>query len=201
MLSRLDEVSRRELLDGLNYLNLREIRSLCDMHGIPYRILVETSAGRTKRGKDTDRKPIVLDRVRHWLATGEVLPATCIKAHVVRDGPPPEPLQAPDRLYYRWYSKSYPSVMTVLEDLTGGRFENGALARVLIMEHWTSGEAPTLEDFGAEWVAAKDAGRDLLSSEYAVLTDLQRGTTGSDWKTMRTRKANRVLATIETLTR
>jgi hypothetical protein len=196
-LSHLPAARRRELLDDLSYLNLGEIRALCRRHDIPYRILAETPEGETKPTKDVDRKPVVLARVRHYLTTGEVLPATRIPARVVRDGPPPDELLPTDRLYYRWYSKAYPSVMRLLEDITQGRFRNGALARVLIMEFWTRGEAPTFADFAGAWLSASDGRRDLLAPEYAFLTDLRHGEAGPDWKSMRKRKAEAVLAALE----
>jgi hypothetical protein len=199
VLSCLGPVEQRQLLDDLNYLNLQEIRSLCGRYSIPYRILVETEDGRTKPTKDTDRKPVVLERMRHWLATGEVLDATCLAARIVRDVGPPAELRPTDRLYYRWYNKTYGSVMGLLKDLTDGRFENGALARVLIMEFWTRGQAPTFLEFGDAWVAAKQQPRQLLSAEYAFFTDLQRGEAGPEWKTLRQQKARRALATIEAL--
>jgi hypothetical protein len=68
----LDPVHRQRLLDDLNYLNMREIRVLCERLGIPYRILIETEDGRRRPTKDTDRKPIVLGRIRHYLRRGEV---------------------------------------------------------------------------------------------------------------------------------
>jgi hypothetical protein len=159
--------------------------------------VVETAGGQTKATRDTDRKPVVLQRVRYFLATGEVLAATCLPAGIVREGAPPQGLGPADRLYYRWYNKTYKPVMRLLEELTGGRFENGALARVLIMELWTSGQAPTFAEFADAWVAAKDQPRDLLSAEYAFLTDLQRGQAGPDWKAVRKGKAERVLALLD----
>jgi hypothetical protein len=196
-LSGLGDAERRALLDDLNYLNLQEIRAVCDRHGIPYRIVVEAGGGRIRTTRDTDRKPVVLQRVRHLLATGEVLAATCLPAHIVREGAPPPDLGPTDRLYYRWYNKTYEPVMHLLKELTGGRFENGALARVLIMELWTSGQAPTFAEFADAWVTAKDQPRDLLSAGYAFLTDLQRGQAGPDWKAVRKGKAERVLALLD----
>jgi hypothetical protein len=195
-LSQLDPADQRELLDDLNYLNLQEIRSFCDRHAIPYRIVVERTDGRTKPTRDTDRKPAILHRIRHYLATGERLEATCLPARVVReDGPPARP-RPTDRLYYRWYSKAHGPVIALLKDLTGGRFENGALARVLIMEFWTGGQAPTFVEFADAWLSAKDRSRQLLSADYAFLTDLRGGRAGPDWKAMRRRKAERVLDTL-----
>jgi hypothetical protein len=195
-LSSLRPDARRELLADLSYLNLREIRSFCDRRAIPYRILVETPDGRTKATTDTDRKPVVLDRIRRYLATGEVPEATRLPARIVREGRPPAALRPSDRIYYRWYNKTYGSVMGLLRDLTGGRFEDGALARVLIMEYWTDGTAPTFREFADAWVSAKDEPRLLLSADYAFLSDLQRGRAGPEWKSVRASKARRVLATL-----
>lgn len=199
-LSTLGPAQQRELLDDLNYLNLQEIRSFCGRHSIPYRILVETADGRTKATKDTDRKPVVLHRIRHYLATGEVLEATCLSARIVREDGPTSDLRPTDRLYYRWYNKTYGAVIDLLKDLTAGRFENGALARVLIMEFWTGGQAPTFAEFAEAWSAAKKEPRQLLSAEYAFLTDLQRGEAGPDWKSLRKQKAERALATLRSIT-
>ena len=199
VLSSLGAVEQRELLDELNYLNLREIRSVCDRHSIPYRVLVETPDGRKRPTRDTDRKPVVLGRVRHWLATGEAPDATCLPARIVRRDGPPGGLRPTDRLYYRWYNKTYGSVMGLLKDLTGGRFQNGALARVLIMEFWSRGQAPTFAEFADAWMAAEQEPRDLLSEEYAFLTDLRRGQAGPDWTSVRDQKAERVLATLDEL--
>src|SRR3954454_23118534 len=121
-LSGLTTSEQARLLDELNYMNLDEIRGFCFPRGIPYKILVEYSSGKTKATKDTDRKPIVLARVRHYLATGEVGKPTCIPAEIVRHDDPPAKVGPGDRLYYRWYSKEHAGILRSLEDLTDGRF-------------------------------------------------------------------------------
>src|SRR5689334_18720123 len=100
--SRLTKGEQARLFEELNYMNLEEIRGFCTPHGIPYRILAEYPDGKTKATKDTDRKPIVLARVRHYLATGEPGHPTRIPSRIVRDEPPPARLTPDDRLYYRW---------------------------------------------------------------------------------------------------
>jgi hypothetical protein len=62
--------------------------------------------------------------------------------------------------------------MRLLRDLTAGRFKDGAVARVLAMEFWTRGEAPTFEAFARSWTKAKAEEHRLLTPEYAYLTDL-----------------------------
>ena len=193
LLSSLAEDESARLLENLNYLNLQEIRSFCTAHGIPYRIIAEDPGVSVKTTKDTDRKPVVLERLRRFLRTGEPGQPTCIPASIVRgDAPPPQPERG-DRLYYRWYAKEHAGVLRVLGELTGGRFADGAVARVLIMEFWTHGEAPTLAEFAQAWITAKADEHNLLTPEYAYLTDLKRKQGGSDWKAKRQARAGSAL--------
>src|SRR5262245_9732002 len=133
-LSRLTKRERARLLEELNYMNLEEIRGFCSARAIPYRIVAESSNGTVTAKKDTDRKPIVLARVRRYLRTGQIGKATCISLQIVRDENPPARPGLRDRLYYRWYAKEFDGVMRLLRDLTGGRFRDGAVARVLAMD-------------------------------------------------------------------
>ena len=92
LLTQLTKDAQARFLEELNYLNLAEIRGFCSDRGIPYKILAEYPDGEMKVTKDVDRKPIVLARVRHYLATGMVGPPTCIPAEIVRhDNPPSKP--------------------------------------------------------------------------------------------------------------
>jgi len=197
LLSQLEPKERARLLEDLNYLNLQEIRSFCTPRGIPYRIVAEQEDGKLAATKDTDRKPVVLARLRHFLTTGEPGEATRISARIVRKDAPPASPNAGDRLYYRWYAKEHGGVLSKLRELTDGVFSDGAVARVLAMEFWTRGEAPTLAQFAEAWVKAKSDEHKLLTPEYAYLTDLQRNQAGSDWKQVRIARARSALETLE----
>ena len=195
-LSQLTISERERLLEELNYMNLEEIRGFCSQRGIPYRIVAEYPDGKVKATVDTDRKPIVLARVRRYLMTGKVGQPTRIPATIVREKNPPARLEPRDRLYYRWYAKEFEGVMRLLRDLTGGRFRDGAVARVVAMEFWTRGEAPTFEEFARSWTKAKAEEHRLLTPEYAYLTDLRHKRAGGDWKAMRKAKAKSALETL-----
>ena len=170
LLSQLTRSEKARLFEELNYMNLEEIRGFCSERGIPYRIVAEYPNGKVKVTKDADRKPIVLARVRRYLTTGHVGQPTSISASIVREQDPPARLGPRDRLYYRWYAKEFEGVMRLLRDLTAGRFRDGAVARVLAMECWTRGEAPTFEQFARSWTKAKAEQHRLLTPEYAVPT-------------------------------
>ena len=196
LLSQLTASERTRLLEELNYMNLEEIRSFCCERGIPYRIVAEHADGTVRATKDTDRKPIVLARVRRYLTTGKVGRPTRIAAQIVREEDPPVRLGTHDRLYYRWYAKEFEGVMRVLRDLTDGRFRDGAVARVIAMEFWTRGEAPTFEEFARSWTKAKAEECRLITPEYAYLTDLKYHRADGEWKALRAARAKSVLKTL-----
>src|SRR6478735_7562959 len=93
LLSRLTKSEQARLLEELNYMNLDEIRGFCVPRGIPYKVVVGYASGKTKATKDTDRKPIVLARVRHYLTTGQAGEPTRIPAKIVREDNPPARLE------------------------------------------------------------------------------------------------------------
>src|SRR5687767_4099482 len=72
VLSQLTKGEQTRLLEELNYMNLQEIHGFCSGHGIPFKVMAEHSDGTVRATKDTDRKPIVLARVRRYLTTGDV---------------------------------------------------------------------------------------------------------------------------------
>jgi hypothetical protein len=195
-LTKLTKGERTRLLEELNYMNLEEIRDFCVPRGIPYRIVVEYSNGKIKATKDTDRKPIVLARVRRYLATGDVGQASRIPGQIVREEKPPARLGPRDRLYYRWYAKEHEGVLRLLRDLTAGRFKDGAVARVVAMAFWTRGQAPTFQEFARSWMMAKTGEHRLLTPEYAYLTDLKHRRADDHWKALRTAKARSALKTL-----
>ena len=196
LLARLSKSEQARLLEELNYMNLEEIHGFCSARGIPFKVIPEYPNGKVRATTDTDRTPIVLARVRRYLATGDVGQPTQIPAKIVREKGPPAQPRSTDRLYYRWYAREHQGVIRLLREFTGGRFENGAVVRVLAMKYWTRGEAPTFEEFARSWTKAR-AGEDrLLTPEYAYLTDLKHQRANGDWKALRIAKAKSALKTL-----
>jgi hypothetical protein len=196
LLSQLTKGEQARLLEELNYMNLEEIHGFCSAHGIPFKVMAERSDGTVRTTKDTDRKPIVLARVRRYLVTGDVGQPTRIPVEIVREGRPPARPGPDDRLYYRWYAREHTGVIRLLRELTGGRFQNGAVVRVLAMKFWTRGEAPTFAEFARSWTKAKADEHRLLTPEYAYLTDLKHQRADSDWKALRNARAKSALKTL-----
>jgi hypothetical protein len=190
--ARLPKGEQKQLLDDLNYLNSEEIKSFCKRHSIPYRIAIETRDGGRRTTKDVDRKGVALKRIRHFLQTGVVLEQTCFPAAIVCFDPLPENITRDDRLFYGQYDKTNSGLIALLKSLTGGQFEDGAIARILAREFWRKGEAPTLREYASAWAQASRE-HTRPNPEWAFLSDRANKVAGSGWKHLRVRKASKVM--------
>lgn len=198
LISHLTNTKQKELLEELNYLNMEEIHSFCKKHSIPYKITIETSKGEIKITKDTDRKGIVVERIRHYLKTGSILPSTCFKKNIVRLEGVPDTVKKTDRLYYGHYEKKNISMLSLLGELTNGDFKDGAIARILIREFWSKGKAPTYVEFAKAWQKAKDE-HTQPNPEWAFLADRTAGKAGTNWKEKRMKKAKNIMKLLENI--
>src|SRR5260370_17562411 len=128
-----------------------------------------------------------------------VLPETSFPAAVVSFDAQDEDVARGDRLVYGQYGKTNRAVLAILKDLTGGKFKDGATARILARDFWSRGEAPTIEAFAAAWIRAT---REHMrpNPEWAFLSDRANKTAGVDWKSLRNKKARRVLQILGQIT-
>lgn len=192
LISKLSRPEQQQLLRDLNYLNMAEIKSFCKRHSIPFTIAFETKDGTRKRTNDEDRKGVMLRRMRRFLQKGAVLKETCFRSTAVCFDALPQKLAATDRLFYGQYHKSNRTVIALLKDLTGGKFEDGAIARILARAFWSRGEAPTFKEYASAWLQARKEHK-RPNPEWAFLADRADNRAGADWKKMRARKAKKVM--------
>jgi hypothetical protein len=198
-ISSLPEDERPKLLEDLNYLNTAEIKSFCKRHSIPYTIAIETKDGCRRKTREDDRKGVMLNRIRHFLLTGIVLEETCFRAAIVCFDPLPKKLTPNDRLFFGQYVKTNRIMIALLKDLTGGKFQDGAIARILAREFWTGGEAPTFKEYASAWLRAL---REYTgpNPEWAFLSDRARHAAAPDWKKWRAKKASKMMKTLKQIT-
>jgi len=199
-IAKLPKEERQQLLDDLDYLNMAEIKSFCQRHSIPYRIVIETENGSTKTTSDEDRKGVVLNRIRAFLQKAVIPEETRFNARIVCFDPPPAELTPDDRVFYGRYDKSNLQMMALMKDLTDGQFRDGAIARILAREFWTRGKAPTFQEFAAAWLQGVQE-HTAPNPEWAFLSDRTRGTATKDWKKLRARKAASVLKRLNQIAR
>jgi hypothetical protein len=85
-----------------------------------------------------------------------------------------------------------------LKDLTGGRFKNGAVARILARSFWICGKAPTFHEFASAWLQAASE-HTRPNPEWAFLSDRASKGAVPDWKKLRAIKAKKVMKALANL--
>jgi hypothetical protein len=194
-IDKLTKHEREKLLADLNYLNLGEIKTFCKARGIPYRIVLEGPDGQTKATGEDDRKGVILERVRHYLMTGKIGKETLFPSRVVNFGALAKKPAPSDKIFYGQYDKGSAARLALLKTLTGGKFRDGAVARILAREFWTQGKAPSFAEFAQAWLNANEE-HIKPNPEWAFLTDRTNKTAPKDWKKLRLQKANTALKTL-----
>ena len=175
---------------------MHELREFCDAHRIPYAIYFEGEDGRARRSRDADRKGIVIDRVLHFLNTGSIKPRTVFAKSVIRFAPMPSAPKESDRIFYGQYKDSDPNLLRLMEQLTGGSFEAGAISQEVLRACWTRRETPTYREFAKLWLKAR-VDHTKPNPEWAFLTDRAKGIAGADWKQIRIKKASAVISILK----
>ena len=198
-ISSLSSAGRRELLRDLNYLNSTEIKTFCKRLSIPYRIAVETEDGTRRKTSEDDRKGVILNRIRHFLKTGEIPGETCFRPSVVCFDRLPEKLMPDDKLFYGQYDKANGVMIALLKNLTGGKFRSGAIARILARDFWMRGKAPTFKEYARSWLRASKE-HTQPNPEWAFLSDRHHRKVQGDWKKLRANKASKVIGTLNQIT-
>ena len=124
---------------------------------------------------------------------------TFFPAAVIRFDPLPKKLTANERLYYGQYDKANATMIGLLKDLTGGRFENGAVARILARKFWSEGKAPTFKEYARAWLSAAEE-HTAPNPEWAFLSDRAMKRAGANWKELRSAKARKAMETLNRIT-
>ncbi len=197
---KLSKSAAAELRKSIQYLNLEEMRVFCKTHELPLYIHLETPTGKLRRTSDRDRKDIVLERIFQFAVHGKRTGPTVYASKVIGDGALPSELTSRTRVKYGQYEKHNPKFVALLESLTGGEFRTGMIARLVLRDFWTAGEAPTFKQFAEAWLRATAEHKEPRP-EGAYLVDLAKGEAGPGWKALRVRKAKAALAILEKLTR
>lgn len=175
----------------LNYLNMQEIRSYCDAVGIPYKIHYHKD-GKVRVSGEIDRKAIILDRIRAFIKTGNIVKATLYASKVTSFSPLSSKLDASDRVFYGQYKTTHKNILALMKSLTKEQFKFGAISQEVIRDFWREGIAPTYSQFARAWLKANEAHVEP-KAEWAYLTDLAKGMERGEWKEYRRKKASLVL--------
>jgi hypothetical protein len=187
-----------QLLEDLDYLELEEIKALCRRWGLPYFVQVEVHEVFCT-SLIMDRRNVLLQRLRHFLVTGAVQPATLFPAAAVSFTAFPEPSQPSDRIHYGQYRRDNQVLMDLLAIVTGGHFRDGPVAQTLLYEFWSNGTAPTVAEFVDAWSSLRPDSSGRQQSPWPLLRNGSQEQEVLRHKVLRSQKARQNLEYLDNL--
>lgn len=188
----LTTTQKKELFENIFYLNTAEYTYLCKHYGIPFHIFIELPTGKLKKTTDKDRKGIILKRLKKFLQDGILPKPTIIKKEIILlEDNDFKGINSGQKLFYGQYDKYNPRMMNLLKSLTNGAYKDGSIAREVLRDFWTNGQAPTFKAYAVAWLKAVATDK-KVHPEWAFLTDRSKGVNPKNWKALRNKKAARV---------
>lgn len=156
----LSEIQKGELFEALYYMNMSEIKNFCYNHKISI------------SGKKRD----ILDRIKHYLITGEILQPKKIPAISRAKNRTQYPL-TPDTLILFGSYKNDLRTRNFFKILIGEHFHFTAFGQDWVMKRWQQGKPPTYGEFAKTWQKEnlkRKKSKANPKKEWAYLNFLQR---------------------------
>ncbi|HMV43098.1 MAG TPA: hypothetical protein PK079_14170 [Leptospiraceae bacterium] len=184
-------------LDSINkniyYLNLKELKLLCDIHKIPYKILYKSRDGKIKNTGILDRKEKIIQRILLFLKERKIGKPTLFPQNVILQTEITN-LTPKEKIYFGLYKNGNKEILELLKSLTESKFKFGATAQLILLDSWAKGKLLTFQEFSQIWL--KESQKKISHPEWAYLSDLANGNV-KDWKNKRSEIAKEVIESIK----
>jgi hypothetical protein len=176
---------------NIYFLNMKELRGLCEQYNIPYEIYMEKGTEQVKTGA-YDRKNILIERILNKM-NGKDSRKTLYRSNVVELNPKTT-FKKTDLMKYGEYKNGNSNILKLLKKLTNGKFKFGALSCELIDKYWRNGKAPTFNTFAKKYLSKLN---DDEHPEWRYIQFIREGGTIKEWNKKRNIVAKKVIAIIK----
>lgn len=134
LLSKLTKKKKDVLFEALYYMNMQEIKDLCKIYDLPCQ----------------DKKGIIIDRIKHFMQTGEVLPKKKVPPISFAKKDVTYPLK-PNTLILKGAYRNNLKTRKFFQTLIGELFHFTAFGQDWILDRWQRGKPPTYIEFAKYW--------------------------------------------------
>lgn len=190
LLANFTKAQQKELFDSLYYMNMGEIKSFCKTHNIPLK----------------EKKGPIIERIKHYLLTGEILSPKAMPSISKADVKKEYPLKPNTLILYGAYKNDL-KTRKFFQALIGKHFHFTAFGQDWIMHCWMRGKPPTYAEFAKMWQQEFTHRQNTEANprqEWAYLNFMQRfqkaklnasrKEMGAAWKKTRAEQAAKALA-------
>lgn len=182
--------------NDIYYLNISELKSICDAYSIDYIIYEQTGPNIFKK-VGTDRKEImikkILNKIKGIKPITSIIPLKVINHNEIKT------ITHTDKVYYGQYKSTNTKILKYLKANTDSTFHFGPIAIKILYDKWLLGKLITYKSFAKLWL--KEYNKSLKNGpipEWRYLTDLYNKVISRDeWKEYRKVKAKKMITLLK----
>ena len=138
-----------EIVKYLVFLNMSQLKSICDNYKIYYNIFIEKD-NKIVKTSEVDHKETIINNISYYLKKKKVPPKTLYKKKII-NFEKINKVSKNDFIYYGQYKTTNKNILNLLKELTDGKFKFGAISQKIIRKTWKNNELITYENFAKLW--------------------------------------------------
>lgn len=181
-------MDQKFVAENIYYLNISELKSLCELLRCPYEIFLRIDNKYSTTGS-CDRKKILIKRIIDVL-NGKKVHKTVYKESVIKLNSVKVRFNKNDLVRYGEYKNGNQNILKLLKTLTDGKFKFGALSCELADKYWRQGIAPSFQEFAKKYMI--ELGKDP-HPEWKYIDFIRKGGTIKEWKKKRNNVSKKII--------
>ena len=138
-----------EIVKYLVFLNMSQLKSICDNYKIYYNIFIEKD-NKIVKTNEVDHKETIINNISYYLKKKKVPPKTLYTKKII-NFEKLEKVSKDDIIYYGQYKTTNKNILNLLKELTDGKFKFGAISQKIIRKTWKNNKLITYENFAKLW--------------------------------------------------
>ena len=138
-----------EVIKYLVFLNMNQLKSICENYGIYYKIFIEKDSKEIKTN-EIDHKETIINNISYYLKKKKVPQKTLYTKKIINFDNL-DKVSKDDFIYYGQYKTTNKTILNLLKELTDGKFKFGAISQKIIRKVWKNNKLITYENFAKLW--------------------------------------------------
>jgi hypothetical protein len=148
----------------LIYLNINELKSICNKFNIEYHIYIEKNNNIVKTS-EIDHKIFIINNIKKYFQNKNPT-KTIYKKHIINYENIIN-LTEDSYIYYPQYKTTNKNILTLMKNLTKNKFKFGAISQKIIRTIWRKNKLITYKEFAKLWMEEFDKSDSIEYPELA----------------------------------
>ena len=150
------------IIKNLIFLNMIELKKICDNFNISYYIYIEKNNNIIKTN-EIDHKEIIINNIKKYLKNKKTSTTIYKKSIINYEN---KNINENSFIYYGQYKTTNKKILELMKKLTNQKFKFGAISQKIIRKIWKKNKLITYKDFAYIWNNENEKGINFPELAY-----------------------------------